>query len=92
MITGLMGILKSRHKSYKLIKLLKYYLTIITFSQVIILIRNRRHGFWHMALTAHFSILLLLLLLFILLFSSSDDIQPSTVLSDQLLCESLCGH
>ena len=63
-ITGLMGILKSGHKSYKLIKLLRYYLTIILFSQVILkLIQNRRCGFWHMALTVHFSILLLLLLL-----------------------------
>ena len=28
----------------------------------------------------------------ILHFGSSDDIQPSTVVSDQSLCELLCGY
>ena len=32
------------------------------------------------------------LLQFIIMITSSDDIQPSTVVSDQLLCKSLCGH
>ena len=40
---------------------------------------NRRHGFWHMALTTHFSIIIII----IHIITSSDDIQPSTVVSDQ---------
>ena len=36
MITGLMGHFKGGHKSYKLIKTVRYSLTIITFSQVIL--------------------------------------------------------
>ena len=57
-ITCLVGMLKSGHKSYKLIKPLRYSLTIINIQPSNIkLIGNRRHGFWHMALTTHFSIL-----------------------------------
>ena len=37
-------------------------------------IGNRKHGFWYMALSAHFSILLLLLSLFILLFSCFNQL------------------
>ena len=62
------GILKSRHKSYKLIKPLRYSLTILMLSQVILNWEGKGDSFSHVALTTHFSIILLFILL-ILLFS-----------------------
>ena len=65
-ITGFMGLLKSGHKSYKLIN--KAAQILFNNNNVqpsnIKLMGNRRHDFWHMALTVHFSILIFILLLF----------------------------
>ena len=59
----------------------------------IILLTFKRQFLSHIMICQHFWLLYIHIIIIIIInVTSNDSIQPSTVVSDQWLCESLCGH